>query len=56
MIRVNTVGKSGTKVVIIFYHVCFFLQLTYDYQFDFEDDQHKIPCTCGAHCCRKWMN
>lgn len=31
-------------------------QLTYDYQFDFEDDQHKIPCHCGAWNCRKWMN
>lgn len=34
----------------------FFFQLTYDYQFDFEDDQHKIPCHCGAWNCRKWMN
>lgn len=32
------------------------LQLTYDYKFDFEDDQHKIPCLCGAPNCRKWMN
>lgn len=31
-------------------------ELTYDYQFDFEDDQHKIPCHCGAWNCRKWMN
>ncbi|KAG9353517.1 hypothetical protein JZ751_018184 [Albula glossodonta] len=31
-------------------------ELTYDYQFDFEDDQHKIPCLCGAWNCRKWMN
>ncbi|KAK6183545.1 hypothetical protein SNE40_011007 [Patella caerulea] len=31
-------------------------ELTYDYKFDFEDDQHKIPCSCGAGCCRKWMN
>ncbi|XP_048237798.1 histone-lysine N-methyltransferase 2C-like isoform X4 [Haliotis rufescens] len=31
-------------------------ELTYDYKFDFEDDQHKIPCNCGAHGCRKWMN
>ncbi|KAH9514339.1 Histone-lysine N-methyltransferase 2C [Bulinus truncatus] len=23
-------------------------ELTYDYKFDFEDDQHKIPCMCGA--------
>ena len=32
------------------------LQLMYDYKFDFEDDQHKIPCLCGAPNCRKWMN
>ncbi|XP_036960673.1 histone-lysine N-methyltransferase 2D isoform X2 [Acanthopagrus latus] len=31
-------------------------ELTYDYQFDFEDDQNKIPCHCGAWNCRKWMN
>ncbi|XP_070175347.1 histone-lysine N-methyltransferase 2C-like isoform X3 [Littorina saxatilis] len=31
-------------------------ELTYDYKFDFEDDQHKIPCMCGAAYCRKWMN
>ncbi|XP_028398675.1 LOW QUALITY PROTEIN: histone-lysine N-methyltransferase 2C-like [Dendronephthya gigantea] len=31
-------------------------ELTYDYKFDFEDDQHKIPCLCGAVNCRKWMN
>uniref|UniRef100_A0A0L8H9Q3 Histone-lysine N-methyltransferase n=1 Tax=Octopus bimaculoides TaxID=37653 RepID=A0A0L8H9Q3_OCTBM len=31
-------------------------ELTYDYKFDFEDDQHKIPCLCGAPNCRKWMN
>lgn len=31
-------------------------ELTYDYKFDFEDDQHKIPCNCGASNCRKWMN
>ncbi|KAK3099196.1 hypothetical protein FSP39_000848 [Pinctada imbricata] len=31
-------------------------ELTYDYKFDFEDDQHKIPCCCGAPKCRKWMN
>ncbi|XP_064470937.1 histone-lysine N-methyltransferase 2C-like isoform X3 [Ornithodoros turicata] len=31
-------------------------ELTYDYKFDVEDDQHKIPCLCGAPNCRKWMN
>ncbi|ESO94290.1 hypothetical protein LOTGIDRAFT_215812 [Lottia gigantea] len=31
-------------------------ELTYDYKFDFEDESHKIPCSCGAGCCRKWMN
>lgn len=33
-----------------------FLQLSYDYQFDVEDDANKIPCNCGAWNCRKWMN
>ncbi|XP_061615115.1 histone-lysine N-methyltransferase 2C-like isoform X3 [Phyllopteryx taeniolatus] len=31
-------------------------ELSYDYKFDLEDDQHKIPCHCGAFNCRKWMN
>ncbi|XP_054161923.1 histone-lysine N-methyltransferase 2C-like [Oppia nitens] len=31
-------------------------ELTYDYKFDVEDDQHKIPCLCEAPNCRKWMN
>ncbi|XP_054620989.1 histone-lysine N-methyltransferase 2C-like isoform X3 [Dunckerocampus dactyliophorus] len=31
-------------------------ELCYDYKFDLEDDQHKIPCHCGAFNCRKWMN
>ncbi|XP_070623547.1 histone-lysine N-methyltransferase 2C isoform X14 [Erythrolamprus reginae] len=31
-------------------------ELCYDYKFDFEDDQHKIACHCGAVNCRKWMN
>ncbi|CDS42222.1 histone lysine N methyltransferase MLL3 [Echinococcus multilocularis] len=31
-------------------------ELTYDYQFDFEDRTSKIPCLCGAVGCRKWMN
>jgi len=30
-------------------------ELSYDYKFDFEDD-NKIPCLCGANDCRKWMN
>ena len=43
-------------VLFIACFVMFLLQLSYDYQFDFEDDQHKIPCNCGAKHCRKWMN
>ncbi|KAG7269374.1 hypothetical protein CRUP_015700 [Coryphaenoides rupestris] len=31
-------------------------ELSYDYKFDLEDDQHKIPCHCGTLNCRKWMN
>ncbi|XP_044742098.1 histone-lysine N-methyltransferase trithorax [Chrysoperla carnea] len=29
-------------------------ELTYDYKFPFEED--KIPCTCGARRCRKYLN
>lgn len=31
-------------------------ELSYDYKFEIEDDQEKIPCHCGAFNCRKWMN
>merc|ERR1712200_237438 len=31
-------------------------ELSYDYKFDFEDADNKIPCMCGATNCRKWMN
>ncbi|CAG7629500.1 unnamed protein product [Allacma fusca] len=31
-------------------------ELAYDYKFEFEDDQHKIQCFCGAPNCRQWMN
>jgi len=43
-------------VIICFYVSIHCFQLAYDYKFDFEDDQHKIPCLCGAPNCRKWMN
>uniref|UniRef100_A0A1I7RZ32 Histone-lysine N-methyltransferase n=1 Tax=Bursaphelenchus xylophilus TaxID=6326 RepID=A0A1I7RZ32_BURXY len=31
-------------------------ELTYDYMFELEDDQTKVPCLCGAPNCNKWMN
>ena len=32
-------------------------ELTYDYQFPIEDDPaRKVPCSCGAKNCRKYMN
>lgn len=31
-------------------------ELTYDYKFDFEADDQKIPCLCGAWNCRKFLN
>uniref|UniRef100_A0A7E4VCF3 Histone-lysine N-methyltransferase n=1 Tax=Panagrellus redivivus TaxID=6233 RepID=A0A7E4VCF3_PANRE len=31
-------------------------ELTYDYQFELEDTEDKIPCLCGAPNCVKWMN
>ncbi|XP_078490098.1 histone-lysine N-methyltransferase 2A [Ciona intestinalis] len=31
-------------------------ELTYDYKFPIEDENHKIACTCGARLCRKFMN
>ncbi|GMR43572.1 hypothetical protein PMAYCL1PPCAC_13767, partial [Pristionchus mayeri] len=31
-------------------------ELTYDYQFDVEDDSEKVACLCGAPNCQRWMN
>lgn len=31
-------------------------ELVYDYNFNFEEDTHKIRCFCGARNCRGWMN
>jgi histone-lysine N-methyltransferase MLL3 len=31
-------------------------ELAYDYKFEVEDDEHKIPCACGAPNCQQWMN
>uniref|UniRef100_A0A0N5BY50 Histone-lysine N-methyltransferase n=1 Tax=Strongyloides papillosus TaxID=174720 RepID=A0A0N5BY50_STREA len=31
-------------------------ELTYNYQFELEDCEDKIPCMCGAPNCVKWMN
>lgn len=31
-------------------------ELTYDYKFDYEADDQKIPCLCGAWNCRKFLN
>ncbi|XP_003378001.1 putative SET domain protein [Trichinella spiralis] len=36
--------------------ICKGEELTYDYQFDFEDELNKLPCLCRAPNCRKWMN
>ncbi|KAJ3374663.1 histone methyltransferase set1 [Allomyces arbusculus] len=31
-------------------------EITYDYKFDFEDDDAKIPCLCEAKACRGFLN
>lgn len=31
-------------------------ELTYDYKFDFEEDEKKIKCLCAAPNCRKFLN
>mmetsp|Transcript_12077 Transcript_12077/g.36829 ORF Transcript_12077/g.36829 Transcript_12077/m.36829 type:complete len:650 (-) Transcript_12077:702-2651(-) len=31
-------------------------EITYDYKFEFEEDEAKIPCLCGAKTCRKFLN
>ena len=30
-------------------------EITYDYMFAL-DEADKVPCSCGARCCRGWMN
>lgn len=52
----NEEGREGNvekKIMNVFFPSS---QLTYDYKFDYEDDDHKISCLCGAPNCRKWMN
>ncbi|XP_065318751.1 uncharacterized protein LOC135926748 [Gordionus sp. m RMFG-2023] len=31
-------------------------ELCYDYKFEYEGENNKLSCLCGAHNCKKWMN
>ena len=31
-------------------------ELSYDYKLDYEDINKRIPCTCGAKNCKRWLN
>ncbi|ERL94248.1 hypothetical protein D910_11529 [Dendroctonus ponderosae] len=63
-VRLQMIPNCYSKVVEIVGHkhiIIFALrrilsgeELTYDYKFPFEED--KIPCTCGAKRCRKFLN
>ncbi|KAL1492736.1 hypothetical protein ABEB36_010945 [Hypothenemus hampei] len=52
----KVVEIMGHKHIIIFAlrRISSGEELTYDYKFPFEED--KIPCTCGARRCRKFLN
>ncbi|KAK7066067.1 hypothetical protein SK128_026400 [Halocaridina rubra] len=52
----RVVDILGKKHIIIFAlrRIIRGEELTYDYKFPIEDD--KIPCTCGARRCRKYLN
>ncbi|KAF7287714.1 hypothetical protein GWI33_003354 [Rhynchophorus ferrugineus] len=52
----KVVEIMGHKHIIIFAlrRILSGEELTYDYKFPFEED--KIPCTCGARRCRKFLN
>ncbi|GFN93149.1 histone-lysine N-methyltransferase [Plakobranchus ocellatus] len=54
--EVVDIEKESKIIIITSRKIAKGEELTYDYKFDFEDDQHKIPCNCGAVNCRKWMN
>lgn len=54
--EVVDIGETSKIIIITTRKIPKGEELTYDYKFDFEDDQHKIPCMCGAPNCRKWMN
>lgn len=44
---------------IVFYskrHIKADEELTYDYKFDYEEEDKKISCLCGASNCRKFLN
>ncbi|KAI8469787.1 MAG: hypothetical protein J3K34DRAFT_385686 [Monoraphidium minutum] len=51
-------GPGGTKRIGIFglRRVEAGEELSYDYKFDFEGEERKVPCCCGAKNCRGWMN
>lgn len=54
--EVVEVEKGGKIIIVTSRRICRGEELTYDYKFDFEDDETKIACLCGSSQCRKWMN
>lgn len=54
--EVVDIGECKSIVIITKRKIKLGEELTYDYQFEFEDDNSKIPCLCGADKCRKWIN
>ncbi|XP_052233254.1 histone-lysine N-methyltransferase 2C-like [Dreissena polymorpha] len=54
--EVVDIDKEGKIIIITNRRINKGEELSYDYQFDQEDEDSKIPCNCGAWNCRKWMN
>ena len=53
---IKTTPQDGRRHIIIVSKRLILMdeEITYDYQFPLEDE--KIPCLCGAACCRLFLN
>ncbi|XP_036116120.1 histone-lysine N-methyltransferase 2A [Molossus molossus] len=54
----RVINIEGQKHIVIFAMRKIYRgeELTYDYKFPIEDARNKLPCTCGAKKCRKFLN
>ena len=56
MQRSGVAGKPGRIFIDAIRNIRPGEELTYDYMFELEPQEKKIPCRCGAATCRGFMN